>query len=214
MTLAVQPIVQTSYTERGNEYKESNIGKYAVGAGAIGTTAFYGGKYAYNTAKEIYPKAKIIKMDLSGILKNTLKPQIRKNVTVHFGEKGASIVVNIEKVNKAAEFLTENAKKINKENIKKAGETVVDFVKANAKKVNMGNIKKAGNSVVDFVKSNAQKVNKENIKKAATAIVEFAKKPSVKYAAGVAAAAAGVVALGFLADAVANKISARKADKA
>ena len=56
MTLAVQPIVQTSYTQRGNEYKESNIGKYATGAGVAGTTLYYGGKYAYNAIKEINPK--------------------------------------------------------------------------------------------------------------------------------------------------------------
>ena len=191
MTLAVQPIVQTSYTQRGNEYKESNIGKYATGAGVAGTTLYYGGKYAYNAIKEINPKAKIIKMDLSKILGNALKPQIKKDVTVIFGEKGASIVVNSKKVNKVTEFITENAEKINKENIKKAGQMVVDFVTTNAKKI-----------------------NKENIKKAGEAIIEFAKKPSVKYGAGIAAAFAGILAIGYLADKVANKISAYKADKA
>lgn len=214
MISAVEPLVKTSYTEKGNKYKESNIGKYATGAGVAGTTLYYGGKYAYNAIKEINPKAKIIKMDLSKILGNALKPQIKKDVTVIFGEKGASIVVNSKKVNKVTEFITENAEKINKENIKKAGQMVVDFVTTNAKKVNTENVKKAGKSFVDFITTNAKKINKENIKKAGEAIIEFAKKPSVKYGAVIAAAFAGILAIGYLADKVANKISAYKADKA
>ena len=91
---------------------------------------------------------------------------------------------------------------------------VVDFVTTNAKKVNTENVKKAGKSFVDFITTNAKKINKENIKKAGEAIIEFAKKPSVKYGAGIAAAFAGILAIGYLADKVANKISAYKADKA
>jgi len=207
MTLAVQPMVKTSYTERGNEYKESNIGKYAAGAGVIGAGAVYGGEYAFKGAKKIYNKAKVIKLDIPKIE----KPDFKK--VVDSAKNLKNKIPSMESVKVFVKEMPAKMMDIAKKIVESAKQGC-DFVKANAKKVNMGNIKKAGNSVVDFVKSNAKKINVENLKQAGASVVEFAKKPSVKYGAGVAAGLAGVVALGYLADAIANKISARKADKA
>ena len=196
MTLSVQPALKTSYTERGNEYKESNIGKYTAGAGAIGSTAFYGAKYGVKGAKKLYGKAKTIKMDIPKIQKPDFKAI--KNAAKNFKVPTMQAVKNFVKAI-PAKMMTQ---------VKASAE----FIKNTAKKVNLTNIKKAGKSVVDFVKSNAKKVNMANIKKAVQPAVDFAKKPSVKYGAGVAAGIIGVVALGFVADAIANKISQYKAD--
>ena len=175
MTLSVQPALKTSYTERGNEYKESNIGKYAAGAGAIGSSAFYGAKYGIKGAKKLYGKAKTIKMDIPKIQKPDFKAI--KNSTKNF---------------KVPTMLT-----------------VKNFVKAIPAKM-MAPLKASA----EFIKNTAKKVNLTNIKKAGEAIVNFVKKPSVKYGAGIVAAFAGVFALGYLADTIANKISAHRADKA
>ncbi|MBO6181131.1 hypothetical protein J6O86_05535 [bacterium] len=196
MTLSVQPALKTSYTERGNEYKESNIGKYAAGAGAIGSTAFYGAKYGVKGAKKLYSKAKTIKMDIPKIQKPDFKAI--KDAAKNFKVPTMQAVKNFVKAIPAKLMAPVKAS--------------AEFIKNTAKKVNLTNIKKAGKSVVDFVKSNAKKVNMANIKKAVQPAIDFAKKPSVKYGAGVAAGIIGVVALGFVADAIANKISQYKAD--
>ena len=196
MTLSVQPALKTSYTERGNEYKESNIGKYAAGAGAIGSSAFYGAKYGIKGAKKLYGKAKTIKMDIPKIQKPDFKAI--KNSTKNFKVPTMLTVKNFVKAIPAKMMAPLKAS--------------AEFIKNTAKKVNLTNIKKAGKSAVDFVKSNAKKVNMANVKKAVQPAIDFAKKPSVKYGAGVAAGIIGVVALGFVADAIANKISQYKAD--
>lgn len=196
MTLSVQPALKTSYTERGNEYKESNIGKYAAGAGAIGSTAFYGAKYGIKGAKKLYGKAKTIKMDIPKIQKPNF--ETIKNSAKNFKIPTMQAVKNFVKAIPAK--VVTHAK------------TSAEFIKNTAKKVNLTNIKKAWKSAVDFVKSNAEKVNMTNIKKAVQPAIDFAKKPSVKYGAGVAAGIIGVVALGYVADAIANKISQYKAD--
>lgn len=200
MIPAVQPMVKTSYTERGNEYKESNIGKYAAGAGVIGAGAVYGGEYAFKGAKKIYNKAKVIKLDI---------PKIQKPDFKKAAESAKNLKNKIPSIETVKNFVKAIPAKV-VSFVKKAGQFIVDT----AKKVNMKNIKKAGKSVVDFVKSNAKKVNKENLQKASEAGKKVFKQPAVKYGAGVVAGLAGVVALGFLADAIANKISAHKADKA
>ena len=198
MISGVQPIVKTSYTERGNEYKESNIGKYAAGAGAIGAGTIYGGEYAFKGAKKIYNKAKLIELNIPKIKKPELK-QIKvsaKNLKNKIPTMQA--VKNFVKAI-PAKMMTQ---------VKASAE----FIKNTAKKVNLANIKKTGKSAVDFVKTNVKKVNMANIKKAVQPAVDFAKKPSVKYGAGIAAGVMGLVALGFVADAIANKISQYKAD--
>ena len=197
-SVASKPLLKTSYTEQGNEYKESNIGKYAAGAGAIGSTAFYGAKYGIKGAKKLYGKAKTIKMDIPKIQKPNFKAI--KNSAKNFKVPTMQTVKNFVKAIPAKMMAPLKAS--------------AEFIKNTAKKVNLTNIKKAGKSVVDFVKTNAKKVNKENFKKAGEAIVNFVKKPSVKYGAGIVAAFAGVFALGYLADTIANKISAHRADKA
>ena len=196
MTLSVQPALKTSYTEKGNEYKESNIGKYAAGAGAIGSSAFYGAKYGIKGAKKLYGKAKTIKMDIPKIQKPDFKAI--KNSTKNFKVPTMLTVKNFVKAIPAKMMAPLKAS--------------AEFIKNTAKKVNLTNIKKAGKSAVDFVKSNAKKVNMANVKKAVQPAIDFAKKPSVKYGAGIAAGIIGVVALGFVADAIANKISQYKAD--
>ena len=198
MTLSVQPALKTSYTERGNEYKESNIGKYAAGAGAIGSSAFYGAKYGIKGAKKLYGKAKTIKMDIPKIQKPNFKAIKTSAKNLKNKVPTMQAVKNFVKAIPAKMMAQVKAS--------------AEFIKNTAKKVNLTNIKKAGKSVVDFVKSNAKKVNMANIKKAVQPAIDFAKKPSVKYGAGVAAGIIGVVALGFVADAIANKISQYKAD--
>ncbi len=175
MTLSVQPALKTSYTERGNEYKESNIGKYAAGACAVGSTAFYGAKYGVKGAKKLYGKAKTIKMDI---------PKIQKP--------------NFEAIKTSAKNLKNKVPTMQavKNFVKTIPAKMMEFLKASA----------------EFIKSTAKKVNMTNIKKAIQPAIDFAKKPSVKYGAGVAAGIIGVVALGFVADAIANKISQYKAD--
>lgn len=198
MTLSVQPVLKTSYTERGNEYKESNIGKYAAGAGAVGAGAIYGGEYAFKGAKKLYGKAKTIKMDIPKIQKPNFKEIKTSAKNLKNKVPTMQAVKNFVKAIPAKMMAPLKAS--------------AEFVKNTAKKVNIENIKKAGKSVVDFVKTNAKKVNMANIKKAVQPAIDFAKKPSVKYGAGVAAGIIGVVALGFIADAIANKISQYKAD--
>ena len=53
MSLSVQPVLKTSYTERGNEYKESNIGKCVAVAGVAGATVAYGGESVVKGAKKL-----------------------------------------------------------------------------------------------------------------------------------------------------------------
>lgn len=205
-SVAPKPLLKTSYTEQGNEYKESNIGKTVAGASVAGATIVYGGEMAFKGAKNIYGKAKTIKMDFSKIKKPGFKA-IKENAQSFTKKLNKPSIINVIKsipakisnlAHKSVDFAKEG----------------IEFIKANAKKVNIANIKKAGKSAIDFVKTNSKKVNKENFKKAGEAIVNFAKKPSVKYGAGIVAAFAGVFALGYLADTIANKISAHRADKA
>lgn len=199
MTLSIQPMVKTSYTERGNEYKESNIGKYAAGAGVAGAAVAYGGEAAFKGAKKLYGKAKVIKLDIPKLKKPDLK---QAKETFHNLKNKIPAAKSVKDFIKAVPAKTISF-------IKKAGKFIIDT----AKKVNMENIKKAGKSVVDFVKSNAKKVNKENIQKAGEAGKKVFKQPKFKYAAGIAAGLASLVAVGYLADAIANKISEKKADK-
>ena len=200
MIPAIQPMVKTSYTERGNEYKESNIGKYAAAATATGAAVAYGGEAAFKSAKRVYKRAKTIKLDL---------PKIEKPNFKEIKQTANNLKNKIPNTKSVKDFIKAiPAKTVSF--IKKAGEFIIDT----AKKVNMENIKKAGKSVVDFVKSNAKKVNKENLQKTADADKKVFKQPKFKYAAGIVAGLASLAAVGYLADAIANKISAKKADKA
>ena len=194
MTLSVQPVLKTSYTERGNEYKESNIGKYAAGAGVIGAGAVYGGEFAFKGAQKVYNKAKVIKLDIPNF------KQVK--------DSAKNLKDKIPSMEAVKNFIKAIPAKV-VSFVKKVGKFIVDT----AKKVNMGNIKKAGKSVIDFVKSNAKKVNKENLQKAGEAGKKVFKQPAVKYGAGVVTGLASLVAAGYLADAIANKISASRADK-
>lgn len=184
MTLAVQPLVKTSYTERGNEYKESNIGKCVSGAAVAGTAAYLGGKFAYNKAKKLYPKAEALIIDISNRVKNTKMDDIKnmaKNAKESIPDK-QTVKAFIKKI---PQYLTS------------VFEAIKNFTIAS----------------IEFVKTNAKKINKENLKNAGQAIVEFAKKPAVKDGAVVAGIMTGILALGYATDAAANKINARKADK-
>lgn len=174
--LNLQPITKTSYTERGNEYKESNIGKYAAGAGVIGATTFYGGKYAIKGIKKVAEKAKIIKIDFPKIKKPEFQ-SLKKSVP---GMGAIKVFIN--------NVITKS---------KVLGNKGLALCK----------------NAVSSVAKNVKKIDMDSIKKAGQEIVKFAKKPSIKYAAGVATALVGIVALGYVADAIANKINAHKADK-
>lgn len=195
MIPAVQPIKQQAYTNQGNEYTESNFGKYAAGASIAGTAALYGGKYAVKGAKKAFEKAKVIKLNIPKIKKPDFKaiktPKSLKTLIKDIPAKFASAMSAL----------------------KEAVVTGAKFIKSNISKINKSNIKKAANASFDFIKTNAKKINKENLKKVGKTIVEFAKKPAVKSAAGVAAGVAAVVAAGYAIDFVVNKISAHKADK-
>lgn len=182
MTLSVQPMVKTSYTDRGNEYKESNIGKYAAGASVAGVSAVYGGEKAIAGVKNAYKRY-------------AAKPKQRVAV-VEFGEKGASIVYK-------------SPLKARVDNIK--AETVKGY--KSAMKFTKDFISKGSKIAIDFAKDTKAKITMENIKNSGKAAIELVKKTPVKKCTGVAAAFAGVAALGAGADAVANKISEKKADK-
>lgn len=183
MIPAVQPMVKTSYTERGNEYKESNIGKYAAGASVAGVTAAYGGEKALNSVKNVYKRY-------------AAKPK-QKVVTVEFGEKGASIVYKSPLKARVDNFKAEAVKSYK-----------------SAMKLTKNFISKESKVIINFAKDTKAKITMKNIKDAGKAAFELVKKTPVKKCAGAASAIAGVAALGAGADVVANKISAKKADKA
>ena len=195
MIPAIQPIKQQAYTNKGNEYTESNFGKYAAGASVLGGAAIYGGEAAFKNAKKIYGKAKTIKLDIPKIKKPDFK-------AIKMPKSFKELLANLpQKMNSALK----TAKKAAVEGFK--------YAKTNIKKINLKNIKNLTNTAIDFVKTNAGKINTKNIKKTTNAVKEFIKKAPMQKAAGIAAAFAGIIAAGYAIDFVANKISAHKADK-
>lgn len=195
MIPAIQPIKQQAYTNKGNEYTESNFGKYAAGASVAGAAALYGGEYAIKGAKKIINKAKTVKLDIPKIKQPNFKE-------IKTPKPFKTLIKNIP-----AKFAAAMSA------VKEAVVTGAKFVKSNISKINKANIKEAVSVAFDFVKTNTKKINKENIKKVGETIVEFAKKPAVKSAAGVVTGLVAVAAAGYAIDFVANKISAHKADK-
>ena len=213
MIPAIQPIKQQAYTNKGNEYTESNIGKFAAGTAVAATGAVYGTKKAVEGAKTIYNKAKIVKANFL--------PKSGKKITVQFGQNGASIIVEHPKTAKEIfkNFASAAANKL--KNIKNSAvktsqdlwSKILKFPKAAKEKITANNIKNTFSSAVAFVKAKAKNINMENMKKIPSTIAEFAKKPIAQKAAKIAVISAGVVAAGFWADFIINKISAHKADK-
>jgi len=183
MILAVKPLTQQAYTNKGNQYTESNYGKIAADATVAGGTAFLGGKYAIKGAKKLYNKAKIIKMDI---------PKIDKT--------------NFEGIKTAAKNIKNKIPSMDA--VKTFVKNIPAYLKSGIKK--SGKFIKEG---VEFLKENAKKINVENIKKAGKSVAEFAKKPSVKYGAGIVAGFAAVLAAGYAVDFIVNKINAHRADK-
>lgn len=217
---AIQPIIQTAYTDRGNEYKKSNAGKYAAGASITGAGMIYGGKFAFKGAQSVYNKAKTIHMEIPEFLKNIKKskaeiketfiPKIKNaKQTLKQGKKG--IQKHARKIKK--QVTKNNSFKQIFGKIKNVFTKSVDFVTDTFKKINFANIKAKAKSAVTFVKDNAKKLNIANLKKVKNAVIDFAKKPSTKYAAGVATGIAGVIALGVAADYIVNKVNEHRADK-
>jgi hypothetical protein len=219
---AIQPIIQTAYTDRGNEYKKSNAGKYVAGASVTGAGIVYGGKFAFKGAKSIYDKAKTIHMEIPEFLKNIKKSKSEIKETFIPKIKNAKQVLK-----KGKKGIRRHARKLKKQvsttknkntkqifgKIKNAFTKSVDFVKDTFKKISFANIKAKAESAVTFVKDNAKKLNMENFKKVKSTVIDFAKKPSTKYAAGVATGIAGVIALGVAADYIVNKVNEHRADK-
>lgn len=183
MITATQPLIRPAYTDNGNRYNESNIGKFAAGTSVIGATTYYGGKYAFKGAQKVFNKAKTIKLNPPKIAKPSMESL--KATAKKFSEKMP-----------------------NTETIKTFLKNIPVYLAEGFKKI--GKLVKQG---FEFIAKNIKKINKTNVKKAGQAVVDFTKKPSVKYGAGVAAAFAGVLALGYAVDFVVNKINARKADK-
>ena len=190
MIPAIQPIKQQAYTDKGNQYTKSNIGKYAAAASVASGAALYGGEAAIHGAKKIFNKAKTIKLDIPKIKKPDFK-------AIKTPKSFKSMLKNIP--GKIGTMF---------ENAKNAGIDGFRYIKTNSE-----NMKKLANTTIDFVKTNAKKINKENIKKAVNTAAEFVKKPAVQKAAGVTVAFAGIVAAGYAIDFVCNKIRAHKADK-
>ena len=60
MIPSIQPIKQQAYTDKGNQYTESNIGKFAAGASIAGGAVLYGSEAAFKGAKKVFNKAKTI----------------------------------------------------------------------------------------------------------------------------------------------------------
>lgn len=172
MTISVQPMVKTSYTDRGNESKESNIGKYAAGASVAGVSAVYGGEKILDSARNAYKKY-------------AAKPKTKLAV-VEFGEKGASCVykspLKAHVDNLKAESVKDynSAIKFTKDFINNANKAVVSFVKDTKAKITMKNIKDAGKSAIETAK-------RLPIKKAATVASVFAGITTIGAAADVVA---------------------------
>lgn len=199
--LAVQPLTKQAYTDKGQPYTESNTGKFVAGASVMGATTYYVGKHAVKGAKTLYNKAKTIELHAPKISKEAVKDSINSAKGV-----AQKIAINAKTT---AEKVVKNTKDfMNK-----------DSVKAFIKDI-PSNLKKAGKKIaelfknaLDFAKVNFKKINKENLQKVGQSVVNFAKKPSVKYAAGVVAAFAGILAFGYAVDFVVNKVNAKKVDK-
>jgi hypothetical protein len=188
--ISVQPLVKTSYTKKGNEYKESNLGKFAAGTSVAAATLVYGGEYSLKSAKKVYQKAKTVKIKTPKISAKQVKN----------GAKTAA-----KKVQQMSKDAIDTAKKVvNKETVKNFTGTMKSFG------VKLFDTAKKG---VEFIKINVKKINKENLKKASEVVLELAKKPAVKNAAGIAAGLALVLATGYLFDYAINKYNAHKADK-
>ena len=147
MIPAIQPIKQQAYTDKGNQYTKSNIGKYAAAASVASGAALYGGEAAIHGAKKIFNKAKTIKLDIPKIKKPDFK-------AIKTPKSFKSMLKNIP--GKIGTMF---------ENAKNAGIDGFRYIKTNAKKINLQNIKKAASEAIDFIKTNAKKINKENIKK-------------------------------------------------
>ena len=162
MIPSIQPIKQQAYTDKGNQYTESNIGKFAAGASIAGGAVLYGSEAAFKGAKKVFNKAKTIELNIPKIKKPDFK-------TIKTPKSFKSILKNIKKAaSKTIDFVKTNAKKINKENIKKAADAVAEFAEKPAVKKSAGiaaaiaGIVAAGYAI-DFIvnKINAYKADKK-----------------------------------------------------
>ena len=73
MIPSIQPIKQQAYTDKGNQYTESNIGKFAAGASIAGGAVLYGSEAAFKGAKKVFNKAKTIELNIPKIKKPDFK---------------------------------------------------------------------------------------------------------------------------------------------
>jgi hypothetical protein len=184
--LSVEPVITTSYTDRGNKYKKSNAGKYGaaatVGAGATIVTMKGIKDIPFNKVKDIkFDKLKHI--ELPKIKNVKIKTPNAKNLLqkMFAGIEQFAIKAQIKlakPAKKAAEKVAEKAAKSNA--FSKAWQGIKNFTK------------NTGRKTVDKVLNLA---NQHTTK--------------MKYAGFVL----GAVAAGLAIDYLFNKISAHRADK-
>lgn len=184
--LSVEPIITTSYTDRGNKYKKSNIGKAAagitLGAGS-GYVAMKGIKKIPINKIKGFKTAKIMHLDIQKIKNTKVKmPNAKKLLqNVFAGIEKLAVKAQIKLAQPAKKAAKKVADKVAKTNVfSKAYKSVIDFGK------------KAGTAIAD----KTIKVVNQN-------------KAAAKYAGFVL----GAVAAGIAIDYVFNKISAHRADK-
>lgn len=183
----VQPILATSYTERGNEYKKSNAGKYGAAATVGGGATII----AMKGIKEI-PFDKMKNIDFEKLKKVEL-PKI-KNIKIkkpNFKNMLQNMFAGIEKMAVKAQI------KLAKPAKKTAEKVAKSAVLANA-----------WQNVKNFVSNSGRKIADVAVETGKTL-----KTPKALKAAKYAGFVAGAIVAGLAIDYAFNKISEYKADR-